>query len=77
MSTCEEAFKNLNNYLNSDFANLDSEQLEKHLALCKSVCSYCKFSAEVTRAMQTFCYEKKASPDLKSRILKDLGLPEQ
>ncbi len=71
---CQESFKNLYNYLNSDIEKLDSARMEENLALCRSVCDHCKFSREVTSAMQTSCFQKKASASLKNKICRELGL---
>ena len=72
---CEEAFIRLYELLNSGAENISPEMMEKHLSLCKTCCEYCKFNDEVTRAMQNSCFVKKASPELKSRILNNLRLP--
>ncbi len=71
---CQAAFKSLYDYLNSDIEKLDSAKIEENLALCRSVCDYCKFSKEVTNAMQTSCFRKKASAGLKNKISMELGL---
>jgi hypothetical protein len=48
--------------------------MEKHLALCKTCCDYCKFNEKVIRAIQTTHFHNKASAKLKVKILKDLNL---
>ena len=73
--TCEEAFKRLYELLNSDVENITSQQIEEHLRLCRTCCDYCKFNDEVLKAMQTSCFQKKASPELKSKIIGNLDLP--
>jgi anti-sigma factor (TIGR02949 family) len=72
--TCDEAVKRLYDYLNSEYENLTSEQMEKHLALCKTCCDYCRFNEEIIKAIQSTHFQKKASLKLKDKILKDLNL---
>jgi len=76
MRSCKESFNNLYNYLNSDVKHLDPKRIEKHLALCRNVCDVCKFNKEVLKAIQTQCFDKKASSKLKNKILKELRQPQ-
>jgi len=72
--TCEEVFKRLYEALNSGVENLTSEVMAKHYELCQACCQFCRFDAQVIKAMQENCFKDRPISDLRSKILNDIDL---
>ncbi|OGC92287.1 MAG: hypothetical protein A2W25_14845 [candidate division Zixibacteria bacterium RBG_16_53_22] len=72
--TCEEVFKRLYEALNSGVENLTSEVLTRHYEICQTCCKYCRFDAQVIKAMQENCFKDRPESDLRVKILKDINL---
>lgn len=72
--TCEEIIKRLYDTLNSGVENITSEVMAEHYKLCQTCCSYCKFDAQVIKAMQDNCFQATASTGLRSKIMEVIDL---
>ncbi len=71
--TCEEAVKKLYEYLDKELDHAASEQLDKHLDICKVCCDHFEFERKLKFLVQDSCFQQKAPQVLKRKILDNLG----
>ncbi|MEE9555173.1 MAG: mycothiol system anti-sigma-R factor [candidate division Zixibacteria bacterium] len=69
MMTCQEAVDRLNEYLDRELDNLTSDQIDKHLDLCRLCCDHFEFEKKMKSLVQKSCIKEKAPAFLRDRIL--------
>lgn len=71
--TCEEAVKKLYDYLDKELDKAASEQLDRHLDICRACCDHFEFERKMKSLIQNSCFQQKAPLVLKSRIMDTLN----
>jgi mycothiol system anti-sigma-R factor len=71
--TCEEAIKKLYEYLDHELDHATSDQVEKHIDICKICCDQLEFEKRMKKIVHESCCGHKAPPILKEKILDRLG----
>lgn len=74
--TCEEAVKKLQEYIDKELDRASSEQLDKHLELCRICCDHMEFEKSMKKLVHESCFEARAPEFLKQKIMNDLGVQE-
>lgn len=69
MMTCQEAVDVLYEYLDRELDNLRSDQIDRHLDLCRLCCDHFEFEKKMKDLVQKSCIKEKAPSFLKKRIL--------
>ena len=70
--TCEEAVKKLYQYIDRELNQSAVMQIDKHLEICRMCCDHFEFEKRMKVLVHDSCFQKKASPLLKSKIMDDL-----
>ena len=70
--TCREAVKKLHEYLDRELDNASTEQIKKHLELCRLCCDHLEFEKTMKELVNKCCAGAKAPNLLKEKILNSL-----
>ncbi len=71
--TCEEAVKQLYEYLDKELDPSSSAQIDKHLDLCRLCCSRFEFELSMKNLIHENCFQDRAPSLLKEKILRQLS----
>jgi mycothiol system anti-sigma-R factor len=71
--TCEEAIKKLYEYLDKELDRSASEQLDRHLDICRVCCDHFEFERKMKTMVQDSCFQEKAPLVLKLKIMDNLS----
>lgn len=72
--TCKEAVNKLHEYLDNELDNVTTEQIKKHLDLCRLCCDHFEFEKTLKDLVHKCCSSAKAPDILKEKILKSLNV---
>lgn len=72
--TCEEAVKKLYEYLDKELDHATTEQIDKHMEICRTCCDHLEFEKNMRNFIQQSCIKEKAPEFLKERILSKLNI---
>ena len=71
--TCEEAVKKLYQYIDKELDQTIVHQIDIHLEICRMCCDHFEFEKRMKVLVHDSCFQKKASPLLKNKIMDDLN----
>ena len=71
--TCREAVKKLHEYIDRELDNATSEQIKKHLDLCRLCCNQLEFEKTIKDLVYKCCAGAKAPGILKEKIISGLN----
>jgi mycothiol system anti-sigma-R factor len=74
--TCEEAVKKLYEYLDKELDIATTEQIDKHMELCRSCCDHMEFEKNIRNLVQQTCIKEKAPVQLRNKIMGKLNILE-
>lgn len=76
-STCEEAFRRLDDFLDRRLSPAETRLVEEHLQICAACTREFTFEASVLNGVKEKLRQLAAPPDLVSRILSQLSSPDE
>lgn len=74
-STCEEAFRRLDDFLDRRLSPDETRLIEEHLQICAACTREFTFEASVLNGVKRKLRQLSAPPDLVSKILAELSPP--
>lgn len=76
-STCEAAFRRLDDFLDRRLTPDETRLIEEHLHICAACTREFTFEASVLNGVKRRLRQLSAPPDLVSRILAQISLPNE